>query len=47
MEIELLNQPTGDVDSAEEIDQYHFDLEGVVDNTDGSEGDPPEPVKIS
>ena len=47
MEIELLNQPIGDVESAEEIDQYLSDLEGLVDNTDGSEGDPPEPVEIN
>ena len=47
MEIELLNQPIGDVESAEEIDQYLCDLEGLVDNTDGSEGDPPEPVEIN
>ena len=45
MEIELLNQPIGDVESAAEIDQYLSDLEGLVDNTDGSEGDPPEPSK--
>ena len=47
MEIELLNQPIGDVESAAEIDQYLSDLEGLVDNTDGSEGDPPEPFEIS
>ena len=47
MEIELLNQPIGDVESAEKIDQYLSDLEGLVDNTDGSEDDPPEPVEIN
>ena len=36
-----------DAESAEEIDQYLSDLEGMVDNTDGSEGDAPEPVEIS
>jgi len=47
IEIELLNQPIGDVESAGEIEQYLSDLEGLVDNTDGSEGDPPEPVEIN
>ncbi len=47
MEIELLAQSVDGAESAEEIDQYLFDLEGLVENTDGSEGDPPEPVEIS
>ena len=47
MEIELLTQSIEDAESTEEIDQYLSDLEGLVDNTDGSEGDPPEPVEIS
>ena len=47
MEIELLTQSIEDAESAEEIDQYLSDLEGLVDNTDGSEGDAPEPVEIS
>ena len=47
MEIELLNQPIGDVESAEEFDQCLSDLEGLVDNTDGPEGDAPEPVEIN
>ena len=47
MEIELLTQSIEDAESVEEIDQYLTDLEGLVDNTDGSEGVPPEPVEIS
>jgi hypothetical protein len=47
MEIELLTQSIQDAASTEEIDQYLSDLEGLVDNTDGSEGDGPEPVEIS
>ena len=47
MDIELLAQSIEYVESAEEIDQYLSDLEGLVDNTDGSEGDPLEPVEIS
>ena len=47
IEIELLTQSIEDAESTEEIDQYLSDLEGLVDNTDGSEGDPPEPVEIS
>ena len=47
MDIELLAQSIEYVESAEEIDQYLSDLEGLVDNTDGSEGDPIEPVEIS
>ena len=47
MEIELLTQYIEDAESAEEIDQYLSDLEGMVDNTDGSEGDAPEPVEIN
>jgi len=47
MEIELLAQSVEGVESAEEIDHYLSDLEGLVDNSDGSEGDPPEPVEIS
>jgi hypothetical protein len=47
MEIELLAQSVDGAESAEEIDQYLSDLEGMVENTDGSEGDPPEPVEIS
>ena len=47
MEIELLAQSIEDAESAEEIDQCHSDLEGLAENTDGSEGDPPEPVEIS
>ena len=47
MEIELLAQSIEDAESAEEIDPYLSDLKGLVDNTDGSEGDPPEPVEIS
>ena len=47
MEIELLTQSIEDAESAEEIDQYHSNLEGLVANTDGSEGDPPEPVEIN
>ncbi|ERL98770.1 hypothetical protein HIMB11_00576 [Rhodobacteraceae bacterium HIMB11] len=47
MEIELLKQPIGDVEGAEEIDQYLCDLEGLFDNTDGSEGDPAEPDEIN
>ena len=47
MEIELLAQSVDGADSAGKIDQYLSDLEGLVENTDGSEGDPPEPVEIS
>jgi hypothetical protein len=47
MEIELLAQSVDGAESAEEIDQCHSDLEGLAENTDGSEGDPPEPVEIS
>ena len=47
MEIELLTQSIEDTESTEEIDQYLTDLEGLVDNTDGSEGDAPGPVEIS
>ena len=47
MEIELLTQSIEDAESTEEIDQYLSDLEGLVDNTDGSEGDLPEPVEIN
>ena len=47
MEIELLTQSIEEAESAEEIDQYLSDLEGIVDNTNGSEGDAPEPVEIS
>ena len=47
IEIELLAQSVDGAESAEEIDQYLSDLEGLVENTDGSEGDPPEPVEIS
>jgi hypothetical protein len=47
MDIELLAQSIEYVESAAEIDQYLSDLEGLVDNTDGSEGDPLEPVEIS
>jgi hypothetical protein len=46
MEIELLAQSVEGAESAEEIDQYLSDLEGLVENSDGSEGDPPEPVEI-
>ena len=47
MEIELLTQSIEDAASAEEIDQYLSGLEGLVDNSDGSKGDPPEPVEIN
>ena len=47
MEIELLAQSLEDAESAEEIDQYLSDLEGMVDNNDGSEGDASEPVEIN
>jgi len=47
MEIELLTQSIEDAESAKEIDQYLSVLEGLVDNTDGPEGDAPEPVEIS
>ena len=47
MEIELLTQSIEDAKNTEDIDQYLSDLEGLVENTDGSEGDPPEPVEIS
>ena len=47
MEIELLAQSVDGAESAEEIDQYLSDLKGLVENTDGSEGDPSEPVEIS
>ena len=47
MEIELLTQSIEDAESAEEFDQCLSDLEGLVDNNDGSEGDAPEPVEIS
>ena len=47
MEIELLAQSIEDAESAKEIDQYLSDLEGLVVNANGSEGDPPEPVEIS
>jgi hypothetical protein len=47
MEIELLTQSIEDAKNTEDIDQYLPDLEGLVENTDGSEGDPPEPVEIS
>ena len=47
MEIELPTQSIEDAESTEEIDQYLSDLEGLVDNTDGSEGDLPEPVEIN
>ena len=47
MEIELLTQSIKDAESAEEFDQCLSDLEGLVDNNDGSEGDAPEPVEIS
>jgi flagellar motor switch/type III secretory pathway protein FliN len=45
MEIELLAQSVDGAESAEEIDQYLSDLKGLVENTDGSEGDPPNPSK--
>ena len=45
MEIDFAQSVDG-ADSAGKIDQYLSDLEGLVDNTDGSEGDPPEPVEI-
>ena len=47
MEIELLAQSVEGAESDEEIDHYLSGLEGLVDNSDGSEGDPPEPVEIS
>ena len=47
MEIELLAKSIEEAGSAEEIDQYLSGLEGLGDNTDGSEGDAPEPVEIS
>ena len=47
MAIELLSQSVDGAESAEEIDQYLSDLEGLVENNDGSEGDPPKPVEIS
>ena len=47
MDIGLLAQTVDGAERSEEIDQYLSDLEGLVDNTDGSEGDPPEPVEIN
>ena len=47
MEIELLAQSVEGAESAEEIYQYLSDLEGLVENSDGSEEDLPELVKIS
>ena len=47
MVIELLTPSIEDAERTEVIDQYLSDLEGLVDNTDGSEGDQPEPVEIS
>ena len=47
MDIRLLAKTVDGAESTEEIDQYLSDLEGLVDNTDGSEGDPPEPVEIN
>ena len=47
MEIELLAHSVEGAESAEEIDHYLSGSEGLVDNSDGSEGDPPEPVEIS
>ncbi|MBR9767336.1 MAG: hypothetical protein ACPHAO_10135 [Paracoccaceae bacterium] len=47
MEIELLTQSIEDAENTEEIDQYLSDLEGLVENTHGSEFDPPEPVEIN
>ena len=47
MEMELLTQSIEDAENTEELDQYLSGLEGLVENTDGSEGDPPEPVEIS
>ena len=47
MEIELLAQSVDGAESAEEIDQYLSDLEGLVENTQGSKFDPPEPVEIN
>ena len=47
MDIGLIAQTVVGAESTEEIDQYLSDLEGLVDNTDGSEGDPPEPVEIN
>ena len=47
MDIGLLAKTVDGAESTEEIDQYLSDLEGLVDNIDGSEGDPPEPVEIN
>ena len=47
MEIELLAQSVEGAESSEDIDQYLSGLEGLVDNSDGSEGDPPEPFEIN
>lgn len=47
MDIGLLAQTVDGAESTEEIDQFLSDLEGLVDNTDESEGDPPEPVEIN
>jgi hypothetical protein len=47
MEIELLAQSVEGAESAEEIYQYLSDLKGLVENSDGSEEDLPEPVEIS
>ena len=47
MDIGLIAQTVDGAESTEEIDQYLSDLEGSVDITDGSEGDPPEPVEIN
>ena len=47
IEIELLAQSVDGAESAEEIDQYLSNLEGLVQNTDGSEGDPPKPAVIN
>ena len=47
MDIGLLAQTVDGSERSEEIDQYLSGLEGLVDNTDWSEGDPPEPVEIN
>lgn len=47
MDIRLLAKTVDGSESTEEIDQYLSDLGGLVDNTDGSEDDPPEPVEIN
>ena len=47
MEIELRAQSIEVAGSAEDNDQYLSNLEGLVQNTDGSEGDPPKPAVIN